>query len=327
MSPTDVTPLYNIGLVARMTGVPVSTLRVWERRYDFPATSRTAGRQRLYSERELARLRWVKGRIDQGMQVSQAIRALKHLEASSPPPEWTTTEPAPSPASGLSLEVVRAQLLAALQTHDLERADEVLNAAVPLYPPEQLIEHVIYPVLDEMGRGWQVGQVGVATEHLATNYLRHRMLLWMLSGPPVYPGVRPVVLACAPGELHEGSLITLGVLLRRRRWPVAYLGQTLPLADLARFVREVQPLAIVLVAMTEAPAAALADWPTYLPEAAATGAPLVAYGGYLFTHAPEWRTRVPGLYLGDSIIAGLERLDALLLAQVGPRLSPPPASA
>ncbi len=317
MSPTDVTPLYNIGLVARMTGVPVSTLRVWERRYDFPATTRTAGRQRLYSERELARLRWVKARLDQGMQVSQAIRALKHMEVSGPPPEWATATPAS--ATGLGLEAVRAPLLAALQAHDLERADEVLNAAVPLYPPEQLIEHVIYPVLDELGRGWQAGDVNVATEHLATNYLRHRMLLWMLSGPPVYPGVRPVVLACAPGELHEGSLITLGVLLRRRRWPVAYLGQTLPLADLARFVRDVQPTAIVLVAMTEAPALALVDWPTYLPAAAATGLPLVAFGGYLFSHSPEWQTRVPGLYLGDSIIAGLERLDGLLLAQAGPR--------
>jgi MerR family transcriptional regulator, light-induced transcriptional regulator len=315
MSPTDETPLYNIGLVARITGVPVSTLRVWERRYDFPETTRTAGGQRLYSERELARLRWVKARLDQGMQVSQAIRALKLQDASSPPPEFAATAPATGPA--VALDAVRAGLLSALHAHQLEQADEVLNAAVQAHPPEQLIEHVIYPVLDELGRGWQAGIVNPATEHLATNYLRHRMLLWMLSGPPVYPGARPVVLACAPGELHEGSLIMLGVLLRRRRWPVAYLGQTLPLADLAHFTQESQPAAIVLVAMTEAPAAALVDWPTYLPEAAATGKPLVAYGGYIFRHAPEWQARVPGLYLGDSIVEGLERLDALLLAQVG----------
>ncbi len=319
MSPTDTTPLYNIGLVARMTGVPVATLRGWERRYEFPSTTRTAGRQRLYSEREVARLRWVKAQLDQGMQVSQAILALRHQEASSPPPEWTAAEPVALGAAGPGLDAIRAQLLAALQAHDLPQADALLNTAVPHYPPEQLIEHVIYPVLDDLGRGWQAGEVNVATEHLATNYLRHRMLLWMLSGPPVYPSARPVVLACAPGELHEGSLITLGVLLRRRRWPVAYLGQTLPLADLARFAREVHPLAIVLVAMTETAAAALADWPAYLPEAAATGTPLVAFGGYIFTHTPEWRARVPGLYLGDSVIEGLDHLDALLLAQAGLR--------
>ena len=327
MPPADDTPLYNIGLVARMTGVPVSTLRVWERRYAFPATARTAGGQRLFSERELARLRWVKHRVDQGMQVSQAIRALQHGEAQGELPELEAAAPAPlptplpTPPAGLSLEGVRAQLHAALHSHDLERADEILNAAGPLFAPEQLIETVVYPLLEEIGRAWQTGSVTVATEHLATNYLRHRMLLWMLSGPPVYPGVPPVVLACAPGELHEGSLITLGVLLRRRRWPVAYLGQSLPLPDLARFVAEVQPLAIVLVAMTEEPAQALAEWPAHLPEAAAAGKPLVAFGGYIFTYQPEWRARVPGLFLGDSIIEGLTRLDALLLEQVGPRPS------
>ena len=36
-------PLYNIGMVARMTGIPVATLRVWERRYGFPNATRTPG--------------------------------------------------------------------------------------------------------------------------------------------------------------------------------------------------------------------------------------------------------------------------------------------
>ena len=38
-------PIYNIGVVARMTGIPVATLRVWERRYQFPTAERTEGGQ------------------------------------------------------------------------------------------------------------------------------------------------------------------------------------------------------------------------------------------------------------------------------------------
>jgi len=72
-------PIYNIGVVARMTGIPVATLRVWERRYGFPEAGRTAGGHRLYSESEVSRLRWVKSTIDEGMQTSQAIKAMhKH---------------------------------------------------------------------------------------------------------------------------------------------------------------------------------------------------------------------------------------------------------
>ena len=73
-------PIYNIGVVARMTGVSMATLRAWERRYAFPESERTAGGHRLYSERDVLRLRWVKERINEGMQTAQAIHALHRQE-------------------------------------------------------------------------------------------------------------------------------------------------------------------------------------------------------------------------------------------------------
>src|SRR5689334_583651 len=73
-------PLFNIGVVSRMTDINEATLRIWERRYDFPQPARTAGRQRLYSQQEILRLKWVKTRVDEGMQVSKAIQALYRLE-------------------------------------------------------------------------------------------------------------------------------------------------------------------------------------------------------------------------------------------------------
>ena len=51
-------PLYNIGVVSRMTGISMATLRAWERRYEFPDSERTAGGHRLYSENDVLRLRW-----------------------------------------------------------------------------------------------------------------------------------------------------------------------------------------------------------------------------------------------------------------------------
>ena len=71
-------PLYNIGVVSRMTGVTMATLRAWERRYNFPESERTAGGHRLYSEKDVMQLQWVKGRIEEGMQTAQAIHALRH---------------------------------------------------------------------------------------------------------------------------------------------------------------------------------------------------------------------------------------------------------
>ena len=76
----DEEPLFNIGAVSRMTDISETALRVWERRYDFPKSARTDGGHRLYSQQEVMRLQWVKQRTDEGMQISQAIRALHHHE-------------------------------------------------------------------------------------------------------------------------------------------------------------------------------------------------------------------------------------------------------
>ena len=179
---------------------------------------------------------------------------------------------------GPDLSTYRDGLRTALERHDTATADRLLGDALLTQPLSALIFHVIVPVLDDMGRNWQEGRISIATEHLATNYIRQRLIMWMLAGPPPFP-VHPVVLAAAPGELHEGSLLILGALLRRRRWPVAYLGQSVPLPDLAAFVEEMQAPAVAMVAMTEEAAKAIEEWPRFMPSAVQRGKPFVGFGG------------------------------------------------
>lgn len=296
-----------------MTGVSMATLRAWERRYDFPESERTAGGHRLYSERDVMRLRWVKARIDEGMQTAQAIHALRHQEETG---HMTLTEQLLGQNErGVDtaghLAGLHNHLFDALVQRDLPSADNILGEALALSSPEALILDVIGPSFSRIGEAWEEGKISVATEHLATNYLRQRLLMWMLSGPPPKT-MNPIVMACAPNEWHEGSLLMLGALLRRRRWPVAYLGQAVPLPDLAGFVRDLRPSLVVLIAMTEPTATELLEWPHYLPEAANNGRPVIGYGGRIFTIQPEWRMRMKGLYLGSSLREGLETVERLL---------------
>lgn len=311
-------PLYNIGVVARMTGVSMATLRAWERRYNFPESERTAGGHRLYSERDVLRLRWVKQRIDEGMQTAQAINALRRQESAG---DLSLVEPlraaveTPRPSTlvkgGAHLPRLRSELVSALKEGNLERGDLILGEGLALSSPEELILEVIGPALTEVGEAWEEGQINIAIEHLATNYLRQRLLMWMVSGPPPRD-TRPTLLACAPNEWHEGSLLVLGALLRRRRWPVAYLGQAVPLPDLAEFVQDLRPSLIVAVAMTENSAAELSEWPHWMPQIAREGRPPFCYGGRIFVKQPEWRLRMAGTYLGDTFQEGLANLERLL---------------
>lgn len=58
--------VYRAGTAARMAGLPVETLRVWERRYQLCDTQRSAHGQRLYSAEQIERLGLLKQLVDQG---------------------------------------------------------------------------------------------------------------------------------------------------------------------------------------------------------------------------------------------------------------------
>src|SRR3712207_2959209 len=80
-------PVCNTKAVARETGVHADTLRARERRYGVPRTKRTGDRHRLYSDRDIAIIRWMRDRNDEGMNISHAVMLLTNtLETISDEP-------------------------------------------------------------------------------------------------------------------------------------------------------------------------------------------------------------------------------------------------
>jgi len=303
--------IFNIGAVSRMTGIPIASLHAWERRYGFPHSSaRTPGGHRLYSEKDVLRLRSVKAQIDRGITAHQAVLTVQKMDlADQFPSDSSKDAPSPIAIPSAPSPAGHDQLSQALYEHDLARADQLLAEMLAFTSPEDITLNVIRPVLSELGTAWAEGGISVSDEHLASNYLRHRLLMWMVTGPAARPG-NPIVLACGPGELHEGGLLMLGVLLRRQGWPIAYLGQDVPFADLAVFLEQIQPKAVVLVGMLEKTARLLADWPTWIKQI--EGKPIVTFAGRAFVIQPELKNLLPGIYLGESIQDGLAKLEELL---------------
>lgn len=72
---------FRIGAVARLTGIPVETLRVWERRYQVVTPQRASGGSRLYDGRDVARLGLIKRLVDSGNAISTIAQlSLEQLE-------------------------------------------------------------------------------------------------------------------------------------------------------------------------------------------------------------------------------------------------------
>jgi CheY-like chemotaxis protein len=69
--------IYAITAASEMTSIPATTLRSWERSFGVVRPVRTRGGHRLYSQEDIERLRWLKAKIDSGVQVSVAHELLE----------------------------------------------------------------------------------------------------------------------------------------------------------------------------------------------------------------------------------------------------------
>jgi MerR family transcriptional regulator, light-induced transcriptional regulator len=203
----------NIAALAQRTGVPPDTLRKWEQRYRILQPDRTAGGQRRYSERDVARVQWLRDRIEQGYRIGEAARLLGTVGV----------EPARSAADHLR------GILDALESDQPTEIGIRLDQAFALLDLNETLSSVLEPLLQTIGERWEGGTLTVASEHLVSEAVRSRLgHLLSDAGGGVHGAV---VLACAPGERHELGLMMTAIALRRDGWKVVYLGADTPLAD------------------------------------------------------------------------------------------------
>lgn len=76
-----------IGELARRADVGVGTLRAWERRFGLLDPSRSSGRQRLYTEEDLERVRTVRRLAADGLTLSAAVARVSSVGAGAMPDE------------------------------------------------------------------------------------------------------------------------------------------------------------------------------------------------------------------------------------------------
>ena len=136
-------PIYSIGAVAQMLGIPPATLRTWEDRYGLPVPERSPGGHRVYSRDQVEQLRFVKAQLDQDISPADAHRLLaEQLTAGSlslGAPETTKTrllillaerDPYAADLSEYFLRTEGYEVTAALDAADATRRSEELNPSM-----------------------------------------------------------------------------------------------------------------------------------------------------------------------------------------------------
>lgn len=118
----DVEPAYRIGAVARLSGVAVGTLRVWEKRHAALSPSKSEGLHRLYSEADVMRARLLRQLTESGHSIGQVARQpTEKLQAMLGRAQSTMESPQRSERPRVRTVVVGSGIAARLHARDWVR--------------------------------------------------------------------------------------------------------------------------------------------------------------------------------------------------------------
>jgi methanogenic corrinoid protein MtbC1 len=231
------TPLMGIGGISKATGVPVATIRTWERRYGFPRPVRLPSGHRRYSPSLIGHIRLISRALAAGVKASTALaldieqlRGLVDDTSSAKPVDGGVLRLVESdtPAGGMDI----GALLNAIRSGDDHFLDLEMYQARARRTLVQFLTDWVAPLLHAIGEAWHEGTISVSDEHVASE--RVRAFLAAIWRPMSDRNRGPVVLLSAlPGELHDLGLHMAACLVSSAGARVTFLGANVPLDDIA----------------------------------------------------------------------------------------------
>jgi len=306
------TPIYNLKVVLKETGLAADTLRAWERRYGLPTPQRTQGGHRLYSEHDIETIKWLVKRQAEGLSISRAVDLWNEKLTSGAEPladsiSAISAKQAVITNPDTKLDSLRATWMNACMDFNELAAEQTLNQAFSLFPMEAVCTEILQKGLSEIGEHWYENKASVQQEHFASA-LAMRRLDTLLSATPQPTQNKTVLVGCPPGEWHTFTPLLLTLLLRRRGVNVIYLGANVPAEKFAETVKVAKADLIILVAQQLITAATLERTALSL---SANKTP-VAFGGRIFNLNAGLIQHIAGHFLGKDLIHAVDGVETLL---------------
>jgi MerR family transcriptional regulator, light-induced transcriptional regulator len=251
--PDASTPRHPIGVAAERTGLTPDVLRVWERRYEAVSPNRSAGRQRLYSDDDIERLRLLRLATVPGRGISQVVglstpELARMVEEDANARSLVQASDASETAAGS--EAVRTAL-GHVRSFDGAELDGVLGRSLAELGLSHFIAMVAAPLLRRVGDEWHAGRLSVGQEHLATSGVRRVVTGAMALGAA--PGGAPhMVVATLAGERHDVGALFVAAVAIAQGWAVTYLGGDVPAVDIAEAAARVDARTVAISAVAPA---------------------------------------------------------------------------
>lgn len=226
-------PGYSIRVVARMTGIPADTLRMWERRYGFPKPLRSNSGIRAYRADDVEKLQLIVRAMNAGHRPGQIVPLGKTelerlVKDTAPAMARPIEEAAPS-----SFEAI----LESLVKGDLVSVHRAIRQSVTILGARGFLTQFALPLCASIGSLWESGKLEVRHEHLVTAALSTQIRILLATYENVR--ARPAILfATLPGEEHALPSEMTALYATLEGAHAELLGASAPAAQIAEAARE-----------------------------------------------------------------------------------------
>lgn len=243
-------PGNSIRVVSDLTGIPMGTLRVWERRYGFPQpVRREDSNRRVYSAEDVERLRWIARALERGYRPGDVIeKSLSDVRALLGAQESRVLEARTTGETGPALVTT---LLDRLARDDVPTLEAELRLAAGALGPRRFVTDLAHPLAIAVGEAWAAGKLAIRQEHLMTECLTTQLRL-LLSAQQDVEGGPIAVLATLPTEPHTLGLQMAAVYLAVSGIKPRLLGANTPADEILAAVRALGASVVGITVTNEA---------------------------------------------------------------------------
>ncbi|MDD1368879.1 MerR family transcriptional regulator, partial [Bacillus sp. MHSD17] len=223
---------YNIKAVSNIIGIPPSTLRAWERRYQMIAPKRNHAGHRLYTEEHIQILRWLMDKVSSGMMIGQAVQLLEGNRLQSDVQKEIHYD----------REVVLVDdLLQALLKFDEITTSALLNEAFSIYATEKVIASIVLQVSNKLLTLKNNNEVTIVQFQYVVSFLQTRLGM-VYHNASSFSSIHKVVVL--ENNMLKGFVFS--TYLRLKGYEVIYIRSSLAEERILLAVEQMQPTYVVV---------------------------------------------------------------------------------
>lgn len=250
---------HPIAVVAERTGLSRDVLRVWERRYGAVSPNRSAGGQRLYTDRDVERFRLLAAATRNGRTISTVAgysdEELQRMIADDLSSVAAQVAERPTPTASdrdsrhvAELAQVVAAALASTRRFDASALDRILRRAIAQYGLPTFLEDVVPHLMHRIGEAWIADDLTIAHEHLASAAVLS-IIHESIRAVPERAGAPRMLVATPAGERHAVGAALVAAAAALDGWTIVYLGVDVPAAEIVSAADAVSAQAVGLSAI------------------------------------------------------------------------------